>query len=59
MEVKVKSSTWESHSHFMGFDWATKHHEVVVLNQKGQVVLDLQINHTAEGWRHLQLPSEF
>ncbi len=54
MDVKAKSSTWESHSHFMGFDWATKHHEVVVLNRTGQIVLDLQISHTAEGWRHLR-----
>jgi len=54
MDEKVKSSTWESHGYFMGFDWATKHHDVVVLNREGRTVLDLHISHTAEGWRHLR-----
>jgi transposase len=38
----------------MGFDWATKHHAVVVLDHQGRIILDLQISHTAEGWGHLR-----
>jgi len=54
MEVTAKSNTWKSHGYFMGCDWATRHHDVVVLDREGRIVLDLQISHTAEGWRHLR-----
>ena len=54
MDEKTQTVTWESHVYFMGFDWATKHHVAVVLDRAGRAVLDLQISHTAEGWRHLR-----
>lgn len=38
----------------MGLDWARKHHEIVVVDPKGQIVLDLAIDHTAEGWHRLR-----
>ena len=37
MDEKAKTVTWESQAYFMGFDWATKHHAVVVLGHQGQV----------------------
>jgi transposase len=54
MDEKARTVMWESHTCFMGFDWASKHHAVVVLDREGQVVLDLQISHSADGWRCLQ-----
>lgn len=54
MDEKSKTTIWESHTYFMGFDWATKHHEVVVLDRDGRIVLDIEIGHAAEGWRHLR-----
>jgi transposase len=54
MDEKAKTVTWESQAYFMGFDWATKHHAVVVLDHQGRIILDFQISHTAEGWGHLR-----
>lgn len=39
---------------FMGFDWAKDHHDVVLLDSDGRIVLDIQIDDTAEGWAHLR-----
>jgi transposase len=36
--------------HFAGFDWAKQHHEVVVVDRHGQIVLHLRFAETAEGW---------
>lgn len=49
-----KKAEWELHSMFMGFDWARKHHSIVILDRKGQILLDLQIEHTVEGWNQLR-----
>jgi len=38
----------------MGLDWAKNHHEIVVVDRDGRIVLDLQIDHTSEGWRRLR-----
>jgi len=54
MDKEVKTIAWQSHTYFMGFDWATKDHAVVVLDREGQIILDLQISHTADGWRLLR-----
>jgi hypothetical protein len=40
---------WDCHILFMGLDWARDHHDAVVLDRKGTIVLDLQIKHTSEG----------
>ena len=47
-------SGWNTRTHFIGLDWAKKHHAIVVVDPKGQIVLDLLIDHTAEGWRRLR-----
>ena len=56
MDQEPNSTTnrWENLTHFMGMDWAKDHHDIVVLNQKGQIELDLKIEHSAEGWRRLR-----
>ena len=40
--------------HFVGFDWATEKHDVVVVDRGGQVVLTLTFPDTAEGWAQLR-----
>jgi len=45
---------WEQWTHFAGFDWAKDHHDVVVVDPKGQVVLQTRIDDTAEGWSKLR-----
>ncbi len=39
---------------FMGLDWAKDHHEILVLDREGRVILGGQIEHTAEGWHQLR-----
>jgi transposase len=41
-------------THFAGHDWAKDHHDVVVVDQTGTIVLDLRIPDTAEGWHTLR-----
>ncbi len=38
----------------MGFDWASDHHDVVAVDQDGQIVLDLRIEDSEEGWQSLR-----
>ena len=50
----IKTTSWNNHTQFMGLDWAKNHHEIVVVDRDGRIVLDLQIDHTSEGWRRLR-----
>ena len=43
--------SWSEITHYAGFDWATHHHDVVIVNRTGKIVADFQIEHTAEGWQ--------
>ena len=43
--------SWSEITHYAGFDWATDHHDVVIVNRTGNIVADFQIEHTAEGWQ--------
>src|SRR5436190_4700317 len=45
-----ENMTWETVTHFAGFDWAKDHHDVVIVNQQGKILKDLTFEHTAEGW---------
>ena len=45
-----EQASWESITHYAGFDWAKDHHDVVVVNQQGKIVKDLTFEHSAEGW---------
>lgn len=40
--------------HFVGFDWATKKHDVVAVDRAGKIVLTLTFADTAEGWAELR-----
>jgi len=37
-------------THFAGFDWASDHHDVVIVDPRGQIVADFRFEHTVEGW---------
>ncbi len=47
--------TWEEHLVFVGFDWASDHHDVVAVDQDGQIVLNLRIEDSEEGWQSLRI----
>jgi hypothetical protein len=38
-------------THFAGFDWASDHHDIIIVDAQGTLVADFQIEHTAAGWR--------
>jgi transposase len=45
-----EANPWNQITHYAGFDWARDHHDVVVVDQKGNIVKELNFEHTAEGW---------
>jgi len=47
-------NTWSKRTAFAGFDWASDHHDVVVVDRNGAVVEDLRIDDSAEGWQKLR-----
>lgn len=42
---------WKEITHYAGFDWAHDHHNVVIVDQLGQIVADFVIKHSAAGWQ--------
>ena len=38
-------------THFAGFDWASDHHDILIVDASGTVVADFQIEHSAAGWQ--------
>lgn len=38
-------------THFVGFDWASDHHDVVVVDRAGKIVRSFRFDDTAEGWQ--------
>lgn len=41
---------WQSYTHFAGFDWASEHHDVTVVERHGVIVTCFRFEHTAAGW---------
>jgi transposase len=41
---------WKEITYYGGFDWARDHHDVVIVDRRGQMMADFAIEHTAEGW---------
>jgi len=44
---------WSERAAFVGFDWASDHHDVVLVDQRGKIVADFRFDDTAEGWQRL------
>ena len=44
---------WHERTAFAGFDWASDHHDVVVVDAQGRILEDFRIADTAEGWEEL------
>jgi len=41
---------WTERNHFAGLDWATDHHDVVIVDRAGQILEQFRFNHDASGW---------
>ena len=48
---KRKMKAWTEITHYAGFDWGHNRHQVVIVDQQGQIVTDFAIEHRAAGWR--------
>ena len=44
------NTNWTQHPYFAGLDWASDHHDVIVLDRNGAVQIEFRFAHTAEGW---------
>lgn len=44
------NSHWTQHTHFAALDWASDHHDVVVVERSGALVAEFRFAHTAAGW---------
>lgn len=42
--------TWQELTHFAGLDWASDHHDVMIVDQRGAVAAEFSFPHSAEGW---------
>jgi transposase len=46
--------TFEELTHFAGLDWAKDHHDIVIVDDSGNVVTEMTIAHSAQGWQQWQ-----
>jgi transposase len=44
------NTDWTQHAYFAALDWASDHHDVIVLDRHGAVEAEFRFAHTAEGW---------
>ncbi|HEY9171663.1 MAG TPA: transposase, partial [Verrucomicrobiae bacterium] len=44
------NTNWNQHPHFAALDWASDHHDVVVVDRTGAIVAECRCAHTADGW---------
>ena len=45
------TADWSERAAFVGFDWASDHHDVVVVDGRGMIVEEFRFEDTAEGWQ--------
>jgi transposase len=41
---------WNEITHYLGFDWAKDHHQVVIVDREAHIVAEFQFEHSLEGW---------
>ncbi len=51
---QAKEVAWQDIQLFGGLDWAQDHHDIVAVDARGRVVVELTIQDTAEGWAQLR-----
>ena len=42
--------TYNELTHFVGFDWAKDHHQVIVVDRQANIVCEFEFPHSLEGW---------
>ena len=51
---KKNQNLWQQRMYFAGFDWAKDHHDVVVVDRAGQIMMEMTLKHNASGWNRLR-----
>src|ERR1043165_8740507 len=46
----MNANAWSQHTHFAALDWASDHHDVVIVDHNGGIVAEFRFAHTAAGW---------
>jgi transposase len=46
----MNTNDWSQYTHFAALDWASDHHDVVIVDQTGAIAAEFRFAHTAEGW---------
>jgi transposase len=49
----MDTQEWNGQEAFVGLDWASDHHDVVIVDRLGGIVEDFRIDDTADGWKTL------
>ncbi len=44
------NENWPMHAYFAALDWASDHHDVIVLDRQGAVALEFRFAHSPAGW---------
>jgi len=48
---RKRMKTWQQLTHYAGFDWARDHHDIVIVDFRGQIAAEFRIPHTLAGWQ--------
>lgn len=48
--ARTMNTDWTQHTHFAALDWASDHHDVIVLDRLGGVAAEFRFAHSSAGW---------
>lgn len=48
------NTNWNQYTHFAALDWASDHHDVVVVDRLGTIVAEFRFAHSADGWAEFE-----
>lgn len=46
--------TWNELAYYAGFDWASDHHHVLIVDRQGNILTQFVFAHSAEGWEEFR-----
>jgi len=46
----MNTTNWSQHTHFAALDWASDHHDVIIVDHTGHITAEFRFAHTAAGW---------
>ena len=48
------NTDWNQHPHFAALDWASDHHDLLVVDRLGAIVTEFRFRHNAAGWTEFE-----